>query len=69
MNRKQWGLWLVPPLTAISILLLFVDMATGNYRPEYGIGLFSGIFALLSAIPAYLYIKPSTLPCLIFPPN
>ena len=51
MNRKQWWLWLVLPLTAISILLLFVDMATGNYWPEYGIGLFSGIVALLSAIP------------------
>jgi hypothetical protein len=47
VNRKQWWLWLVLPLTAISILLLFVDMATGNYRPEYGIGLFSGIVALL----------------------
>jgi uncharacterized membrane protein YhaH (DUF805 family) len=58
VNRKQWWLWLVLPLTAISILLLFVDMATGNYRPEYGIGLFSGIVALLSAIPAIIvYIK------------
>ena len=44
VNRKQWWLWLVLPLTVISILLLFVDMATGNYYPESGIGLFSGIF-------------------------
>ncbi len=39
VDRKQWWLWLVLPLTVISILLLFVDMATGNYKPEYGIGL------------------------------
>ena len=58
VNRKQLWLWLVLPLTVISILLLVVDMATGNYDPEAGIGLFSGIFALLSVIPAIIvYIK------------
>jgi uncharacterized membrane protein YhaH (DUF805 family) len=31
VNRKQWWLWLVLPFTVISILLGFVDMATGNY--------------------------------------
>ena len=31
-----------------------VDMATGNFDPEAGIGLFSGIFALLSLIPAII---------------
>ena len=46
------------PLTAIGIVLVFVDMATGRYNPERGIGLFSGIFALLSLIPAVIvYIK------------
>ena len=34
VNRKQWWLWLVLPFTVISILLGFVDMATGNYNPE-----------------------------------
>ena len=29
-------------------------MATGNYNPESGIGLFSGIFALLYLIPAII---------------
>ena len=53
-NRKQWWLWLVLPLMVISILLVFVDMTTGNYNPEAGIGLFSGIFALLSLIPAII---------------
>jgi hypothetical protein len=51
VNRKQWWLWLVLPFTVISILLGFVDMAAGNYHPEAGIGLFSGIFGLLSLIP------------------
>ena len=45
---------LVLPFTVISILLGFVDMATGNYNPESGIGLFSGIFALLALIPAII---------------
>ena len=58
VNRKQWWLWLVLPLTAIGIVLVFVDMATGRYNPERGIGLFSGIFALLSLIPGVIvYIK------------
>jgi len=58
VNRKQWWLWLVLPLTVIGILLVFVDMATGRYNSELGIGLFSGIFALLSLIPAIIvYIK------------
>ena len=29
-------------------------MATGNFNPEAGIGLFSGIFALLYLIPAII---------------
>ena len=54
VNRKQWWLWLVLPLTVTGILLVFIDMTTGNYDPEAGIGLFSGIFALLSLIPAII---------------
>jgi uncharacterized membrane protein YhaH (DUF805 family) len=58
VNRKQWWLWLVLPFTVIGIILVFVDMATGRYDPEYNVGLFSGLFALLSLIPAIMvYIK------------
>ena len=58
VNRKQWWLWLVLPLTVIGIVLVFIDMATGRYNPEMGIGLFSGIFVLLSLIPGVIvYIK------------
>ena len=58
VNRKQWWLWLVLPLTVITILLISLDMATGNYKPEFGIGLFSGIFALLTLIPTiFVHIK------------
>ena len=36
----------------------FVDAATGRYNPETGLGLFSGIFALLALIPSVIvYIK------------
>jgi uncharacterized membrane protein YhaH (DUF805 family) len=36
----------------------FVDVLTGTYDPELGIGPFSGIFALISVIPTVIvYIK------------
>jgi uncharacterized membrane protein YhaH (DUF805 family) len=58
VNRKQFWLWLVLPLTAIEILLALVDVKTRNYNPELSIGLFSGIFALLTLIPIIIvYIK------------
>jgi uncharacterized membrane protein YhaH (DUF805 family) len=58
VNRKQWWLWLVLPLTVIGILLELVDMATGNVHPKAGIGLFTGILALLALIPVVIvYIK------------
>ena len=58
VNRKQFWLWLVLPLTAIEILLALVDVKTGNYNPELSVGLFSGIFALVALIPAIIvYIK------------
>jgi uncharacterized membrane protein YhaH (DUF805 family) len=57
-NRKQFWLWLVLPLTVIGALLALVDIASGNYNPETGIGLFTGIFALLTLIPTIIvYIK------------
>jgi uncharacterized membrane protein YhaH (DUF805 family) len=58
VNRKQFWLWLVLPLTVIGILLALVDIATGNFDPEMGIGLFTGIFALITLIPTIMvYIK------------
>ena len=58
VNRKQFWLWLVLPLTAIEILLALVDVKTGNYNPELSVGLFSGIFALVALVPAIIvYIK------------
>ena len=33
VNRKQWWLWLVLPVTVISIILTFVDVAKCNYDP------------------------------------
>jgi uncharacterized membrane protein YhaH (DUF805 family) len=39
-------------------LLVLVDVKTGNYNPELGIGVFSGIFALVALIPTVIvYIK------------
>lgn len=52
VNRKQWWLWLVLPATVISLVLAFVDMATGHFDPEMGIGPLSAIFALLALIPS-----------------
>ena len=58
VNRKQFWLWFVLPLTAIIFLLALVDVKTGNYNPELSMGLFSGIFALVALIPAIIvYIK------------
>src|SRR5262249_45094525 len=57
-NRKQFWLRLVLPLTAIEIVLVLVDVKTGNYNPELGIGLLSGIFALVALVPTVIvYIK------------
>lgn len=58
INRQQFWLWLILPLTAIEILLVAVDVMTGNYNQKLGIGVLSGIFALASLIPAVIvYIK------------
>jgi uncharacterized membrane protein YhaH (DUF805 family) len=58
VNRKQFWLWLILPLTVIEVFLVLVDVKMGNYHPERGIGLLSGIFALLALIPTVIvYIK------------
>lgn len=58
VNRKQWWLKLVLPIVVISIILSFIDMATGRFDPETGVGLFSSIFALIALIPSIIvYIK------------
>lgn len=54
VNRKQWWLWLILPVFVISIIMSFVDTATGNYNPEAGVGLFSGIWALAALIPSII---------------
>jgi uncharacterized membrane protein YhaH (DUF805 family) len=58
VNRKQWWLKLILPVFVISIILAIIDMAIGTYDPQDGVGLLSGIFALLAIIPAIMvYIK------------
>lgn len=58
VNRKQFWLWLVLPCTAISIVLILLDLALGTYDAKDGVGLLSGIFSLVVIIPAILvYIK------------
>ena len=46
------------PIVLISIVLSILDVATGRYDLESGLGLFSGIFALVALIPSIIvYIK------------
>jgi len=48
----------VLPVFVISLILAFLDMATGHFDPEMGIGPLSAKFALLVLIPAiFVYIK------------
>ncbi|MGH9809438.1 MAG: DUF805 domain-containing protein, partial [Terriglobia bacterium] len=54
VNRKQWWLKLILPVLVISIVLALIDMALGTYNPQDGVGLLSGIFALLAIIPAVM---------------
>ncbi len=54
VNRKQWWLYLVLPLIAGSIILGGVDRSIGTFDPESGGGLLSGIWGLLTLIPAIL---------------
>jgi uncharacterized membrane protein YhaH (DUF805 family) len=58
VNRKQFWLWLVLPCTAISVVLILLDLALGTYNAKDGVGLLSGIFSLVVIVPAILvYIK------------
>jgi len=54
VNRKQWWLWLVLPILVVSIILSGVDRAIGTFDPENGGGLLSGIWGLITLIPAIL---------------
>jgi uncharacterized membrane protein YhaH (DUF805 family) len=47
VNRKQFWLWLVLPVFVISVILAFIDMATGNYIGP----LLQGIVTLAILIP------------------
>jgi uncharacterized membrane protein YhaH (DUF805 family) len=58
VNRKQFWLWLVLPCTAISVVLILLDLALGTYNAKDGVGLLSVIFSLVVIVPAILvYIK------------
>jgi uncharacterized membrane protein YhaH (DUF805 family) len=54
VNRQQWWLWLIVPILIVSIILAYIDVATGHFDPETGLGLFSGLFALLVLIPTII---------------
>ena len=54
VNRKQWWLYLVLPLILGSIILSGVDVTIGTYTAESGGGLLSGLWGLLTLIPAIL---------------
>ena len=54
VNRKQWWLRLILPISVITLVLAFIDMATGGYDPKVGVGILTGLFALASIIPAIL---------------
>ena len=58
VNRKQWWLWLVLPVFAISVILSIIDASVGTYDYQSGFGLLNSIFTLAILIPAILvYIK------------
>jgi uncharacterized membrane protein YhaH (DUF805 family) len=54
VNRKQWWLYLVLPILVVSIILSGVDRAIGTFNAENGGGLLSGIWGLITLIPAIL---------------
>jgi uncharacterized membrane protein YhaH (DUF805 family) len=56
-NRKQFWLWLVLPVFIISIILALIDTSMGH-NVEEGVGVLSGLWALIVLIPSILvYIK------------
>jgi uncharacterized membrane protein YhaH (DUF805 family) len=54
VNRKQWWLYLVLPVFVVSLILSFIDSATGMVDQESGAGILSGIWALITIIPSIL---------------
>lgn len=54
INRQQWWLRLVLPFFVIIVALHFIDLNLGTFDPELGIGLLTGIFSLLTLIPAIM---------------
>lgn len=57
-NRKQFWLWLMLPAVVVSIILAMIDSAMGTLDAESGMGLLSGIWALIILIPSiFVYIK------------
>lgn len=54
IGRKTYWMKLIVPAIIISIILSMVDVSTGNFDPENGVGLFSGIFSLLILVPSIM---------------
>jgi uncharacterized membrane protein YhaH (DUF805 family) len=58
VSRKQLWLRLFLPIFVIDLILIVIDLATGTYNAQYGIGLLSSLFALVMIVPSILvYIK------------
>lgn len=49
-RKEYWMFFLIN--TAISIILLFLDNVTGTYSVELGMGVLSGIYALILIVPS-----------------
>ncbi len=60
VGRKTYWLKLIVPVIIISVVLIFIDVALGTEyaidpnQPESGVGLFSGIFSLLTLVPSIM---------------
>ena len=54
VNRQQWWLRLVLPYFVIMVVLTYLDLLSGYYDPTLGVGLLSGIFALLTLVPGVI---------------
>ncbi|MGH6866863.1 MAG: DUF805 domain-containing protein [Methyloceanibacter sp.] len=54
VNRKQWWLWLFLPVLVVSLILSLIDAGMDTFNAEAGLGLLSGIWALIVLIPSIL---------------
>jgi uncharacterized membrane protein YhaH (DUF805 family) len=54
ISRRTYWLKLMVPVIVISIFLSIIDVSTGNFDPEVGIGLYGGIFSLAVLVPSIM---------------